>query len=618
MAKIAALILPRGQSDRLEKLARTAGEMLGLGGGEAAVVHHFTGKETVGALIRVGSDPFTRGAAVPGSATIMCGYYSSDPGSLGERGSLAQLSADLDAGGPDALCGGDGVYAYVRWTGQDQLLAGVDKLGLRPLYWTRLPAGGHAIASEIKALVPLLSQSDVNWAAWEEQLILGFNLENHTLIQGIHRFGPGQTMRADGRSAEIRMVEDFIAEMAAIEPTSPELAMEENQQAFLRSMGLARHLAPAAPRLLTLSGGFDSRRILAAMLHEGEALTAYTVPDIKPDGVEFESALVRDLCEHVGIPAYRVCPPSVEMIPDVLRIRDLMVDFESDEHGYATVLAMALRSPDGLNFDGFIGDVVVNGVRLAIEHCAPSGGDLFRDQVLASVSAPWCRFPVTGPPLAERLDHHLRSLPGGPMRQTLYNVISRLRREIILAPITIQGDSFESYFPYTDREVIRSGLRIPARVRAGHEIQWKLAGLLDQQVCSVPSAYDPSVPGNPRFRSENPHWALRNRRSSLTDALRGMKQPSVRPFVPFAQRLRLHALRALLPLLSSNQLVWQVKKLEFLDRFSRFMEQAASPDRYRRAMEPLRGVAGRNPEWITPIAAASASDGCRIGLPNAE
>src|SRR5690606_2720794 len=141
------------------------------------------------------------------------------------------LAPTLASAGVHGLRHGDGVFSFAAWDRVDErFTAGVDKLGMRPLFWCELPGGGLAVASEIKTLLPLLGQLQVNWAAWEDQVRLGFQIGDHTLVRGVHRFRrAGCLTWRDGR-LEHSVLENFLEDV-----TSRELSAEDRKSTRLNS-----------------------------------------------------------------------------------------------------------------------------------------------------------------------------------------------------------------------------------------------------------------------------------------------------------------------------------------------------------------------------------------------
>ena len=82
----------------------------------------------------------------------------------------------------------NGMFAFCLWDRNRQtLFLARDRLGEKPLYWTQLPDGWFAFASELKSLrtLPGLSRK-VDSAAVEEYLAFGYVPEPRTIYAAVH------------------------------------------------------------------------------------------------------------------------------------------------------------------------------------------------------------------------------------------------------------------------------------------------------------------------------------------------------------------------------------------------------------------------------------------------
>ncbi|MFZ4125913.1 MAG: asparagine synthase (glutamine-hydrolyzing), partial [Rickettsiales bacterium] len=97
----------------------------------------------------------------------------------------------------------NGMFAFVIWDAQKgEAFIGRDRFGEKPLYYTRLPDGKVAFASEMKALlahpdVPIAYDKEVMGKVLAGHIIFG---KEETLFKGIKQFRAAHTMRisADG------------------------------------------------------------------------------------------------------------------------------------------------------------------------------------------------------------------------------------------------------------------------------------------------------------------------------------------------------------------------------------------------------------------------------------
>ncbi|WP_456433717.1 asparagine synthetase B family protein [Thermosulfuriphilus sp.] len=154
------------------------------------------------------------------------------------------------------------------------LLLANDKFGLKPIYYTWSPEG-VLFASEVKALLawPRLSK-EVDFRALADFFYYGHLLGDKTLFRHVRLLSPGSILlfKPSG-SCELRaywrLRELFSPEGYQDLPTSE--IVYAFGQAVKRRLKFREHLG------ISLSGGLDSRAILAAMGAEAQGIPSYTL-----------------------------------------------------------------------------------------------------------------------------------------------------------------------------------------------------------------------------------------------------------------------------------------------------------------------------------------------------
>jgi asparagine synthase (glutamine-hydrolysing) len=171
----------------------------------------------------------------------------------------------------------NGMYALALYDrGDDSLLLVRDRLGIKPLYWTRLESGGILYASEIKALfASSLIEPEVDERAVSAYLAHGYVPSPATLFKGVNKLPPGHLLEASGDNS-MRVERYWRAGMAADLPKDRD-AIEDHLISLLRdSVGL--QLRSDVPIGVLLSGGIDSGLVVALAAEQSERpLNTYTV-----------------------------------------------------------------------------------------------------------------------------------------------------------------------------------------------------------------------------------------------------------------------------------------------------------------------------------------------------
>ncbi|GAB0147650.1 asparagine synthase (glutamine-hydrolyzing) [Marichromatium sp. PS1] len=190
---------------------------------------------------------------------------------LGAAGRVARTGSDSETilhayavHGLDALERLRGMYAFaLHDRRRERLILARDRLGIKPLFYARLP-DRVVFASELKALLALLPESPrVSAPALRQFLHHQFAAGEDTLIEGVRRVPPGEALVID---SELNLTHHryWSARRVAPRDIGPEYASYELGERLDAAM--REHMRADVPFGLFLSGGVDSA-VLAALLH---------------------------------------------------------------------------------------------------------------------------------------------------------------------------------------------------------------------------------------------------------------------------------------------------------------------------------------------------------------
>ena len=157
-----------------------------------------------------------------------------------------------------------GMFGFAVWDARKRrLLLARDRLGIKPLYYTR--AGGRLIfGSEIKAILQHPSvQVLLNHEGLNNFLSLKYVPAPQTMFEGIHALPPGYLLTCDENGVKIRRYWD-LSFANHQNGHVPEETYAEQLEALLRE-SVKLHLASDVPFGAFLSGGVDSSTIVALM-----------------------------------------------------------------------------------------------------------------------------------------------------------------------------------------------------------------------------------------------------------------------------------------------------------------------------------------------------------------
>ncbi|MBA58494.1 MAG: asparagine synthase (glutamine-hydrolyzing) [Gammaproteobacteria bacterium] len=206
--------------------------------------------------------------------------------------------------GLDAINKLNGMFAFaLHDKKKNQVTLVRDRFGVKPLYAHVTPCG-VLFASEMKALIPIISHLDARWElnreAIFEYLMFRYTAGSKTLLSSVKRVEPGQwtTYTCDGgeyckKYYNISNI-NSLEERQNSETVSDQI--ERVHDALVRSV--KRRLISDAPLGIALSGGIDSSLItaIARTVHSGSINTySITLP-----GFEDESQEQKFVADHLN------------------------------------------------------------------------------------------------------------------------------------------------------------------------------------------------------------------------------------------------------------------------------------------------------------------------------
>jgi asparagine synthase (glutamine-hydrolysing) len=180
-----------------------------------------------------------------------------------------------EEGGPQFVERLHGMFALALWdAARERLVLARDRLGKKPLLYTRLPDGTFAFASELKALLRLPGASrDVDLEAIDAYLALQYVPGDGTALRGIRKVPPGHVLVVEGESERL---ERYWEPAAAVENASDEEWLERVRTTV--GEAVRKRLVADVPLGALLSGGIDSSVVVALMAQAAaEPVRTFTV-----------------------------------------------------------------------------------------------------------------------------------------------------------------------------------------------------------------------------------------------------------------------------------------------------------------------------------------------------
>lgn len=423
------------------------------------------------------------------------------------------------AWGPAAIERFNGIWAFALWDdAAKQLLLSRDRLGVKPLYLTKL-GGGWAFASEIKALRGVASGVEPNLSALRDYATLGLlDHADATFYRGIEPLPPATNMIV-GPETERRW--RYWTPTALTNDNSPEPRRGDadriDEFAALFSDAVGLQLRSDVPLGSCLSGGIDSSAIVAisSRLVAGRLGPHATAPRVAltasfPGSQDDETELATLVARSAGV-EHRL----VNLAPsDLIATLETVLREQDEPFASASILAqravMEAARANGIKvmLDGQGADEMLGGyphyryawlLGLLTRHPLAVPGALrelrgygippavaLRQSVLDSLRLRSSRAPIgrdarlpgwVGPRLRASAPLQLRgwdhpSPSGTPLTRMLHRALTSTSLPALLRYEDRNSMRFgvEARVPYLDHRLVEAALLLPDRLKIRHGI----------------------------------------------------------------------------------------------------------------------------------------------------
>ena len=315
---------------------------------------------------------------------------------LGTRTDTEVILEAYKRWGVDCLAHLNGMFAFALWdTLERRLFLARDRLGEKPLFYSALPGGGIAFASELKALRchPLIGTA-LNPRALSQYLSLNYVLTNECMLAGVAKLPPAHYLVVEaGRVGHPRCYWQVAEHFQRKQRFRDEHEAGEALTALLEDAVRLR-LGADVPLGAFLSGGLDSGAIVAAMnrVREDDAVRTFTIGFGDASYDEVDAARVTAGHLHTRHHDRIIDVDMAMALPEVARAhdepfadssmlptyfltkfarQDLTVCLSGDGGdelfaGYPTYVADRLR-----HLTGWLPSPLIAGLRLLAEHAVP-------------------------------------------------------------------------------------------------------------------------------------------------------------------------------------------------------------------------------------------------------
>ncbi|MGA8172136.1 MAG: asparagine synthase (glutamine-hydrolyzing) [Methylocystis sp.] len=328
--------------------------------------------------------------------------------SFNANSDTAILGPLYDLLGPAMLERLGGIFAFAIWDREKrELFVARDGLGVKPLYYARLPGGGVAFASELKALTSVPSVgAGLDFKALSDYLTYLWSPGERTLLRDVRKLPPGHFFRADRSGFVITPWHERVANQD--ETLSPATTRDlVSRLGSLIDEVVGDQCLSDVPIGAFLSGGVDSSAVVASMVATGHAprqtyCIGFDGEGMSAEGFDDDLVHAREVARRLGVPLTPVivAPPTGDDLESLVYMLD---EPEADPAAlYVAEISKASRA-DGVKvlLGGVGGDDVFSGYRrhkaAALRARTPRGVADFLGPLLKTAAS------MSGGPLSRRL-----------------------------------------------------------------------------------------------------------------------------------------------------------------------------------------------------------------------
>lgn len=207
----------------------------------------------------------------------------------------------------DTLNDANGTFALAAYDNIGGLILSTDSLGARPLYYAA-NLGHFYFSTSFELLVNICpAEHEMDLQAFAEQIAFGYPLGGRTLSSEISVLRDGECLVASEGQYRVERYHDWRKLPVNVRDREHEL----NSCANAFCQAVRSRIVPNEPQLSLLSGGLDSRMIVARLREEGVPVTA--------SNCSMAGTLDHQLCEDFAEKA-KVTVLHVPWTPDLLGV----------------------------------------------------------------------------------------------------------------------------------------------------------------------------------------------------------------------------------------------------------------------------------------------------------
>jgi hypothetical protein len=229
----------------------------------------------------------------------------------------------------------------------------VDVFGMSPLYYRDL---GRATIFSTNPRYLVTDSEQPDFLAWRSLIQTSWVIGNRSLSRDIHRVPAGHALHItpEGRQLVAWFPPSRLPD--GTRRVGPG-AIAEVEDTFQQSVDRCLKVTSDSVTL-PLSSGFDSRRILAALLHRQVPFEAITYRALQKEHRDLDARYAAAMARDLHFPHRVVEAESLEQFVNDDLARRILVDAQTGEHTWAMRVMATLPARPLLLFDGIGGDIL--------------------------------------------------------------------------------------------------------------------------------------------------------------------------------------------------------------------------------------------------------------------
>lgn len=245
-----------------------------------------------------------------------------------------------------------GIYTLIIYSSTEQTInVYTDALGFSPLY-TRENTG--LLLSNIAGCISF-EEDDIDLLALRSSLSNGYIPNNRTLIKDISRSQEGKNLKLT-KPYKCELIKNCELPQSAPDIDINDESIEKCSKIFQERMA---EISKKDKIALPLSSGWDSRRILAALVKNGKKPDCYSSEVMNEAGIDVDARHAKELADYYKLNHCIIKRKFIAKEPNQARLLRILFSHESSEHIWAYSLFEKIPKQNYI-IDGIGGDALGN------------------------------------------------------------------------------------------------------------------------------------------------------------------------------------------------------------------------------------------------------------------